>query len=69
MIGKAIPIVDILTLAATGTEMNRGAVISNMVTNEKLGMRLGVDSKGIVFRPNFDIHRIKMATCRLVPLI
>ena len=37
LIGKAIPIVDILTLAATGTEMNRGAVISNMVTNEKLG--------------------------------
>lgn len=26
--GNAIPIVDILTLAATGTEMNRNAVIS-----------------------------------------
>lgn len=35
--GKAIPIVDILTLAATGTEMNRNAVISNPDTNEKLG--------------------------------
>ncbi len=37
LIGQAVPIVDILTLAATGTEMNRGAVISNMETNEKLG--------------------------------
>lgn len=36
-IGPAVPIVDILTLAATGTEMNRGAVISNLETKEKLG--------------------------------
>lgn len=36
-IGKAVPIVDILTLAATGTEMNRGAVISNPETHQKLG--------------------------------
>ncbi|MDR0921447.1 MAG: iron-containing alcohol dehydrogenase [Lactobacillales bacterium] len=35
--GQAIPIVDVLTLAATGTEMNRNAVISNPETNEKLG--------------------------------
>lgn len=35
--GKATPIVDILTLAATGTEMNRNAVISNMETNQKIG--------------------------------
>ena len=35
--GNAIPIVDILTLAATGTEMNRNAVISNPETQEKLG--------------------------------
>lgn len=37
LIGQAVPIVDILTLAATGTEMNRNAVISNISTNEKLG--------------------------------
>ncbi|MGM0122923.1 butanol dehydrogenase [Enterococcus sp. AZ194] len=36
--GKALPIVTILTLAATGSEMNVGAVISNMSTNQKLGM-------------------------------
>ena len=36
-INKALPIVTILTIAATGSEMNGGAVISNPETNEKLG--------------------------------
>lgn len=36
-IRKVLPIVTILTLAATGSEMNGNAVISNMDTNEKLG--------------------------------
>jgi len=35
---KALPIVTVLTLAATGSEMNAGAVISNLETNEKLGV-------------------------------
>ena len=34
----ALPIVTILTLAATGSEMNSNAVISNPETNEKLGL-------------------------------
>lgn len=38
-IGRAVPLVDVLTLAATGTEMNRNAVISNLNTNEKLGAK------------------------------
>lgn len=36
-ITKVLPIVTILTLAATGSEMNKNAVISKMDTNEKLG--------------------------------
>jgi len=36
-IGKVLPIVTVLTMAATGSEMNLGAVISKMDTNEKLG--------------------------------
>ncbi|MBO0422472.1 iron-containing alcohol dehydrogenase [Enterococcus plantarum] len=36
--GEALPIVTILTLAATGSEMNAGAVISNLTTNQKLGI-------------------------------
>ena len=37
-ITKALPIITILTLAATGSEMNESAVISNPETNEKLGV-------------------------------
>ncbi|ACL70776.1 iron-containing alcohol dehydrogenase [Halothermothrix orenii] len=35
---KAIPVGAVLTLAATGTEMNGNAVISNLETNEKLAI-------------------------------
>ncbi len=35
-IGKALPIITILTIAATGSEMNGTSVISNPETNEKL---------------------------------
>ncbi|MBP5427678.1 MAG: iron-containing alcohol dehydrogenase, partial [Clostridia bacterium] len=34
---KALPLVDVLTLAATGSEFDAGGVISNPETNEKLG--------------------------------
>ena len=34
---KALPLVVILTIAATGSECDAGAVISNTTTNEKLG--------------------------------
>lgn len=36
-IENAIPLGTILTLAATGSEMNAGAVITNLETNKKLG--------------------------------
>ncbi|WP_294609741.1 iron-containing alcohol dehydrogenase [uncultured Bacteroides sp.] len=35
---KALPILTVLTLAATGSEMDCGGVITNMDTNEKLGL-------------------------------
>ncbi|MBQ6553321.1 MAG: iron-containing alcohol dehydrogenase [Clostridia bacterium] len=34
---KALPLVDILTLSATGSEFDGGGVITNLKTNEKLG--------------------------------
>ena len=34
---QCLPIVSILTLSATGSEMNSGGVISNLKTNDKLG--------------------------------
>ena len=37
-ITKALPLVVVLTICATGSEMNNGAVISNEETNEKLEM-------------------------------
>jgi alcohol dehydrogenase YqhD (iron-dependent ADH family) len=36
---KALPLITILTLAATGTEMNHFSVLQNHQTNEKLGFR------------------------------
>ena len=36
-ITDCLPIVTVLTLAATGSEMDSGGVISNLETNEKLG--------------------------------
>lgn len=36
-VSKSIPIVVVLTLAATGTEMNRAAVVQNHKTHEKIG--------------------------------
>lgn len=35
---KALPILTVLTLSATGSEMDCGGVISNMKTHEKLGL-------------------------------
>lgn len=35
---RALPVFTVLTIAATGSEMNAGAVISNMETNEKLAL-------------------------------
>ncbi|MBQ1372542.1 MAG: iron-containing alcohol dehydrogenase, partial [Oscillospiraceae bacterium] len=37
---KALPLVDILTISATGSEFDPGGVITNLSTNEKLGAML-----------------------------
>ena len=37
-VSNCLPIVSVLTLAATGSEMNFGGVISNLETNEKFGL-------------------------------
>jgi alcohol dehydrogenase YqhD (iron-dependent ADH family) len=37
-IGAALPVFDILTLAATGSEMNNGAVVTNDATREKFAI-------------------------------
>lgn len=37
VIDRAVPICTVLTLAATGSEMNSGSVISNLQTKEKIG--------------------------------
>lgn len=37
LVKDALPLVTVLTMAATGSEMNMGAVITNLDTNEKLG--------------------------------
>lgn len=38
LITKALPLVSVLTLSATGSEMNSGAVISDMTKNEKMSL-------------------------------
>lgn len=38
LITKTLPLFTVLTMAATGSEMNWGAVITNVETNEKLGI-------------------------------
>lgn len=37
LIKEVLPVVSVLTLSATGSEMNKNAVISNMEINEKIG--------------------------------
>lgn len=38
-IEKALPLITILTISATGSEMNAGGVISNLETNDKIGRK------------------------------
>lgn len=46
---KCLPIVTVLTLAATGSEMDAGGVITNLETQEKLGMGFPVMQPKVSF--------------------
>ncbi len=46
---KCLPIIDILTLAATGSEMDSGGVISNPETKDKIGMMYPVMQPKVSF--------------------
>lgn len=53
-ITKALPIVTVLTLSATGSEADAGAVISNPETNEKLSLfSRSVFPKGSIMDPEY----------------
>lgn len=53
-ISKVLPIASILTLAATGSEMNCGAVISNLQTQEKLAVEhLNLSPKFSILDPTY----------------
>ncbi|MGI6581448.1 MAG: iron-containing alcohol dehydrogenase [Erysipelotrichaceae bacterium] len=45
---KALPLVDIITISATGSDFNGGGVITNLKTNEKLGARFTYPSVSIL---------------------
>ncbi|MBR3227712.1 MAG: iron-containing alcohol dehydrogenase [Erysipelotrichaceae bacterium] len=45
---KALPLVDILTISATGSDFDGGGVITNLKTNEKLGAKFTFPSVSIL---------------------
>ncbi len=62
-VSKALPIICVLTLAATGTEMNSYAVVQNHETNEKIGFGNKLMSPTISFLdPSYTISVSKNYT-------
>lgn len=62
-IKSVISVASILTLAATGSEMNSGAVISNLETNEKLGTgNPGMTPKFSILDPTYTVSVPKNQT-------
>lgn len=56
-IEKALPVITVLTLAATGSEMDSGGVISNPETQDKIGeVGSAYASESIVSRPDSHLH-------------
>lgn len=53
-VDKVVPVVTILTIGATGSEMNQTAVITNPETNEKLSARLkGMAPRASILDPEY----------------
>jgi len=62
-INKVLPIASILTLAATGSEMDAGAVITNLETNEELATgHKDMAPKFSILDPTYTYTNYKMAS-------
>lgn len=68
---KSLPIITVPTIAATGSEMNIGAVISNLDTNEKLSLRKPTQRPKVSFlNPNYTMSVNKYQTaCGAVDIL
>ena len=70
-VDKSLPIITIPTIAATGSEMNIGAVISNIETNEKLSLRKPTQRPKVSFlNPEYTMSVNKYQTaCGIVDIL
>ena len=68
---ESLPIVTISTISATGSEMNMGAVISNLETHDKQGMRKPTQKpKATFLNPEFTYSVGKFQTaCGVVDML
>ena len=63
---SVLPIVSILTLAATGSEMDTFAVISNLETNDKIGTsHEDMRPKASILDPSYTFSVSAYQTCLL----
>lgn len=70
-VNKSLPIVTISTISATGSEMNMGAVITNLETHDKQGMRVPTQKpKATFLNPEFTYTVNKFQTaCGVVDML
>lgn len=62
-IGRVLPVISVLTLSATGTEMNANAVISDMKKNDKFGTaNAGMKPKVSILDPEYTYSVSKKQT-------
>ena len=62
IVSEALPLGTVLTLAATGSEMNRSSVITNWETNEKYGWEIQLSihvSPFLIRLTHLQFHVIK----------